>query len=173
MIDILAPLRSVENFMDAGGSVMWIILLMSIVLWSMIIERVIFFKVVYPQLKQKWLDQWHLRSDKHSPFSLYFRQGIISEAKLLMRRTLPIIRSLVILSPMLGLLGTVLGMINMFDVMAITGTGNARAMASGVSQATLTTMAGMVIAISGMYFAKLIEGWVEREVRHLTDSLQF
>ena len=54
---------------------------------------------------------------------------------------------------MLGLLGTVTGMIEVFDVMAISGSGNARGMAGGVSQATLPTMAGMVAALSGMIFS--------------------
>ena len=60
------------------------------------------------------------------------------------------IKGLVALCPLLGLLGTVTGMIEVFDVMAYTGTGNPRAMASGVSKATLPTMTGLVISISGL-----------------------
>jgi biopolymer transport protein ExbB len=74
---------------------------------------------------------------------------------------------------MLGLLGTVVGMIHVFDVMSVTGNGNARAMASGISKATITTMAGMVIAISGLYFSKLIEERVSDESHHLADLLKY
>jgi len=77
------------------------------------------------------------------------------------------------LCPLFGLLGTVTGMIHVFDVMAVTGTGNARAMASGISQATIPTMAGMVIAIAGLYFNKLIEEWVDDETHLLTDLLKY
>jgi len=59
--------------------------------------------------------------------------------------------------PLLGLLGTVTGMIAVFDVMAFAGTGNARLMAGGVSKATIPTMSGLVAALSGLYFAALLE----------------
>ena len=113
------------------------------------------------------------REDRHSKKAHYIRQGILSEAQISMEKTLPIITMLVALCPLLGLLGTVTGMIHVFDVMAVTGTGNARAMASGVSQATIPTMAGMVIAISGLYFNKLIEQKVQEESHHLTDLLDY
>jgi len=46
-------------------------------------------------------------------------------------------------------------------------------MASGISKATITTMAGMVIAISGLYFSKLIEERVSDESHHLADLLKY
>ena len=54
--------------------------------------------------------------------------------------------------PMLGLLGTVYGMIEVFEVLAVLGTGNPRAMSTGVAKATIPTMAGMTIALSGLFF---------------------
>ncbi len=73
---------------------------------------------------------------------------------------------------MLGLLGTVVGMIHVFDVMAVTGNGNARSMASGISQATISTMAGMVIAISGLYFHQLIKKTIEDNIHQLAILLK-
>ncbi len=55
---------------------------------------------------------------------------------------------LVAICPMLGLLGTVTGMISVFDVMATQGSSQPRLMASGISLATLPTMAGMVAALA-------------------------
>ena len=57
---------------------------------------------------------------------------------------------LIALCPLFGLLGTVTGMIDVFTVLAITGGGDARSMAGGVSRATIPTMAGMVAALSGV-----------------------
>ena len=62
----------------------------------------------------------------------------------------------------MGLLGTVTGMVEVFDVMAITGSGNARAMAAGISKATLPTMAGLVVALSGIAFITLLERKAEK-----------
>jgi len=61
-----------------------------------------------------------------------------------------LINILIIICPVLGLLGTVTGMIQVFDVVAVLGTGNARALASGITMATLPTMVGMTISIIGL-----------------------
>ncbi|KAF3978404.1 MAG: MotA/TolQ/ExbB proton channel family protein [Methylococcales symbiont of Iophon sp. n. MRB-2018] len=164
---------SIQQFLNSGGNVLWVILWVSMGLWCLIIERLLYFRQTYPIQRERWLQQWQCRTDKNSADALSIRECIISEAKISMTKTIPIISMLVALCPLLGLLGTVTGMIHVFDVMAVTGTGNARAMASGVSQATIPTMAGMVIAISGLYFSKLIEQKVNKETHHLTDLLQY
>ncbi len=164
---------SLQQFLMTGGEVLWVILWTSVCLWSLIVERLLYFKLTYPKQRQQWLGRWESRTDKSSQRALYIRDGIISEAKIKMEKTVTIIKMLVALCPLLGLLGTVTGMIHVFDVMAVTGTGNARAMASGVSQATIPTMAGMVVAIAGLYFSKLIEQRVSEETHHLTDLLQY
>ena len=60
--------------------------------------------------------------------------------------------------PMIGLLGTVYGMIEVFEVLSFLGTGNPRAMSSGVAKATIPTMASMVITIISLYFRQDITG---------------
>jgi biopolymer transport protein ExbB len=80
------------------------------------------------------------------------------------------IKTLVALCPLLGLVGTVTGMIEVFDVMALSGTGNARSMAAGVSRATIPTMAGMVGALSGVFAAALLSRAANRAVKNLDDK---
>jgi biopolymer transport protein ExbB len=84
---------------------------------------------------------------------------------------LMIIKTMVALCPLLGLMGTVTGMIEVFDVMALSGSGNARSMASGVSKATIPTMAGMVGALSGVFLVTVLNQKVNREVEDLEDNL--
>ncbi len=169
-MDLFDPIR---NLLNAGGEVLWLILLVSICLWGLIAERLIFFSVHYPTLKQQWLQGWNERADRNSQSALSIRNYIISEARIQMEKNLSVIKMLVGLCPLLGLLGTVTGMIHVFDVMAVTGTGNARAMASGVSRATIPTMAGMVVAIAGLYFNRLIEEKVSDESHLLADLLKY
>ena len=73
--------------------------------------------------------------------------------------------------PLMGLLGTVTGMIEVFDVMAILGSGNVRAMAAGVSKATIPTMAGMVGALSGVFASSYLENRANKEAELLEDHL--
>jgi biopolymer transport protein ExbB len=163
----------IANFLHVGGDVLWVILGVAICLWCLIIERLLFFKQNYPALRAAWIAQWEQRADKHSAHALFIRRAIISAALIDMNRGVAMIKMLIGICPLLGLLGTVTGMINVFDVMAVTGTGNARAMAAGVSSATIPTMAGMVIAIAGLYFSKLIEERVSDESHHLADLLKY
>ena len=64
-----------------------------------------------------------------------------------------LIEVLAAMSPLLGLLGTVLGMIQTFEVISVFGTGNPRAMASGISVALITTQTGLLVAIPGLFAA--------------------
>lgn len=170
---LLSIFDAIEHFLQTGGIILWVILFISILLWGLIAERLLFFKCHYPKLRLELLNYWKKRSDKNSKVALSIREASLSKAKISMNKPLPIIKMLITLCPLLGLLGTVTGMIHVFDVLAITGTGNARAMALGISQATIPTMAGMVIAISGLYFSKLIEERVSDESHHLADLLKY
>jgi biopolymer transport protein ExbB len=96
---------------------------------------------------------------------------MISQFQLSVNRSIPMIQTLVALCPLLGLMGTVTGMIKVFEVMAASGSGNVRAMAAGVSQATVPTMAGMVGALSGVLLVTLISRRASSEVEFLEDSL--
>lgn len=98
------------------------------------------------------------------------REGIISEASDLITGSLPIIQTCVALCPLFGLLGTVTGMIMVFDAMATQG-GNARSMAAGVSMATIPTMSGMIAALSGMVGSTYLRRKVDYEVELFEDHL--
>jgi biopolymer transport protein ExbB len=78
-------------------------------------------------------------------------------------RHLTIIAVMAGIAPLLGLLGTVLGMIETFEVIALFGTGNAKAMAGGISVALVTTQTGLLVAIPGLF----LSGVLSRRARHL------
>lgn len=72
------------------------------------------------------------------------------------------------IAPLLGLLGTVTGMMDTFDVLAVFGTGNAKAMANGISEALITTQTGLLIAIPGLY----MKGFLDRRSRNLQHHME-
>lgn len=164
--------EAIEDLMASGGDVLWLILLASVCLWSLISERMLFLKFTYPGLQRYWLEQWRGCNACNSRIAFHIRRGILSEAKISLERSMGVIKMLIAICPMLGLLGTVTGMIQVFDVMAVTGSGNARALASGISQATISTMAGMVIAIAGLYVQKLLEKVIHDRIHHLAHLLK-
>ncbi len=76
---------------------------------------------------------------------------LISEMRVSIEQNLRLIKVMIALCPLFGLLGTVTGMIEVFTVLSMTGGGDAKSMAGGVSRATIPTMAGMVAALSGLF----------------------
>lgn len=161
-----------RDFMDKGGSVLWAILFMAVWLWWTILERYWYFYTEHKSHVVSGLAWWNDRSDHSSIFALTQRKQLISEIDCLMLKNLKIIPTLIALLPMFGLLGTVTGMIQVFDVMAFLGGGNPRAMADGVSAATIPTMAGMVIALVGIPFATALDRRYRKEMRMLQSSLK-
>ena len=160
-----------REFFEAGGPVLWGILLVTMIMWTLIIERFWYFKNLMPSLTSDALNQWSVVSNKGDWYSMRIRDQIISEVSAETRKFILTIETMMQILPLLGLLGTVVGMIKVFDVMTFFGTGNARLMASGVSQATIPTMAGLVAAISGLYIANLLKRKAEDEINKIADQL--
>jgi biopolymer transport protein ExbB len=68
------------------------------------------------------------------------------------------------ISPLLGLLGTVIGMIKVFSAIMVHGVGNANQLAGGISEALITTAAGLSVAIPSFFFYRYFKGRVESYV---------
>ena len=67
-------------------------------------------------------------------------------------------------TPLLGLLGTVVGMIRVFSAIMVHGVGNANELAGGISEALVTTAAGLTVAIPSYFFYRYFKGRVEEYV---------
>jgi len=165
------PIAAVRTFIERGGDVLFLIGGVTFLMWTLILERLWFFKVVLPREVRRVEDVWRARSDHESWFADQVRRLLVSEVRTGLVNSVGAIKTLVALCPMLGLLGTVSGMVEVFDVMAIAGSGNVRAMASGVSKATIPTMAGMVAALSGLIISVQIERFAKNETERVADHL--
>lgn len=162
---------SIRLFIDTGGWVLWGIMAVSLWLWALIIARYWYVWLQYPLLRDQQLALWQSRDERNSWFALRVREQLISEASVALNKQVRLIKTLVAVAPLFGLLGTVTGMVQVFDVVARQGTGDAQAMAAGVSKATIPTMAGMVVALSGLYFGNRLQQMVRQRTRQLADSL--
>lgn len=85
-----------------------------------------------------------------------------------MERFLSTLGTIAALSPLLGLLGTVLGMIEVFNVIALQGSGEPAALAHGISMALITTATGLVVAIPSLFFHR----WFTRRIDELTVAME-
>jgi len=164
-------ISSIRDFMEAGGTVLWLIAALVFFMWGMIFERIWYLSHAHRKYVSELAVQWNNRKDKNSWHALQIREKMMSQAKLEINKNISIIQTCIVLAPLLGLLGTVTGMIEVFQVMAINGTSNARAMAGGVSQATVPTMAGMVAALSGLFLSFWLQRRYETERELLAENL--
>jgi len=179
---LIDSINAIRDFLDTGGQVLLVIGVLIFAMWLLILERFIYFFKGFRSYKQNVKAQWKNRAERNSWNAEQIRQAMISRASMRLDTNLALINVMVALCPLLGLLGTVMcpllgllgtvtGMIEVFDVMAITGTGSARSMASGVSKATIPTMAGMVGALSGVFASTFLQRRAKREVELLEDSM--
>jgi len=169
--ELLEAQRAVQIFLERGGDVLFAIMLLAFALWLLIMERLVYNWFYHRRVFNDAVAKWEARQDKKSWYAAQYRTMLISQAKSQINANVPMIKTLIAMAPLMGLLGTVTGMVQVFDVMAVLGSGNARAMADGVSKATIPTMSGMVVAISGIYFSFWLKKKAEREVERLADTL--
>jgi biopolymer transport protein ExbB len=168
---IFDAFESVSDFMTMGGDVLMYIAWVIFAMWALIVERLLYYRTDLQILGEQTLAAWDARQERRSWHAHAVRDGLISNYSMAANKAVPVIQTLVALCPLLGLMGTVTGMIEVFDVMAVSGTGNARSMASGVSKATIPTMAGMVGALSGVFLVTMITRTVQRKVEFIEEHL--
>jgi biopolymer transport protein ExbB len=168
---LLDLIDAINDFMSRGGGVLWVIAGLLLLKWSLIFERVWFLHSTHAKNVKQTLAAWNARSDTRSWRAQQIRNMMISELSLDLKSTMPMIETLVVVCPLLGLLGTVTGMIEVFYVMALTGGGDAKSMAGGVSKATIPTMAGMVGALSGIFASNWLKIRIDRDLELLEDHM--
>lgn len=164
---------AVSALVGEGGPYVFAIFMTGVVMWAIILERYVFYFSVLPRLMRKATDTWKSRADHTSWCARQIRQMLISQVNAAMTSSFPIMQVLVPLSPLLGLVGTVSGMLEVFDSMAIRGSADARTMASGVSTAMICTMTGLAVSISGLYPVHYFRTRANRETELLSDKLSF
>lgn len=152
--------------------IMWSIGLISLVMWGLIIQCYSRFYVLRrmdlaSKIEQTLAQYTNISSTQRR----YLKQGWISQIRLHLNTGLSQIHLFVRILPMLGLLGTVDGMMDCFkqlnsdDVLS--------AVSNGISQAMLTTLAGLLAALSGMYLAYNLKRQQQKLIDHYTHQWKF
>ena len=169
------------ELIQKGGITMYPIILLSVIALAVFLERLIslrkekyvpkaFYEQLVSLLKKKNINEAVEVCKANKSALARISETIITNTDLPLSRLLevaeesgrsevskldkflPSLQTIVAIAPLLGLLGTVLGMIKIFDVIALQGTGSAEALSSGIAEALLTTAAGLVVAIPAQIF---------------------
>ena len=167
-------ITGLQEFLETGGSVLTVIMIATFIMWAFMLERLFYWHGPggHKADAQRALDAWGARTDHSSRQAHWVRDKLVSEVRQGAEQNVELIKTLVAIAPLFGLMGTVTGMVQVFDVMAISGSSNARAMSEGVSKATIPTMAGMVSALSGLLISNILERNAKTKVQQLADKLE-
>lgn len=164
--------NELNQFLERGGPVLLIIMAATFVMWSLILERLFYFRFAHKQVAADAIAEWRSRSDRKSKLAHWVRDKLVSEVRQKAEQNVQLTKAMVALAPLLGLLGTVTGMVSVFDIMAITSGADAKAMSAGVSRATIPTMAGMVASLSGVLIVSAMDRRVSRSVQQVEDQME-
>lgn len=161
------------SLLQAGGTVLWGIIFITFILWVLIIERCIFLWNTFPNELKNNSTTLTEKSPVNSKWCHTAEiQAEISDKTQRIFNNMSLIGGLISVFPLLGLLGTVTGMIHLFDVLAFVGNTNARAISSGVSMAIIPTVAGMFLAIVGIAFRALLLHRAKMQIQQLEMQLK-
>ena len=175
-----------NNILISGGWFIWPLLVCSILLISIVLERLWFLqrRLVVPKgllrQVQNLIQKDSFHSQNQDEIALSSQLGDLlthcyqyhtnsrdflevkaeakaSEIKLLLERNLSMLSTIASISPLLGLLGTVVGMIKVFSNIDINGSANSDLLAAGISEALITTAFGLIIAVPAIIFYRYFE----------------
>jgi biopolymer transport protein ExbB len=167
------PISAVSDLVAEGGPFVFWIFLCGFVMWTLAIERFWYFSRILPKQVRVSKAGWEARDDRRSWCAHQIRRAMISRVNTDMSSNQLLLRVLVPLSPLLGLVGTVGGMLEVFDSMALRGSADARAMASGVSHAMICTLTGLAVSITGLYPVYYFRSRTQMETELLADELLY
>ena len=158
-------------FMQKGGDVLYLIAFLAFFMWILIFERAWYFYFSHKEIVNKVTQDWSKRTDKRSWNSKGIRDMVISQTSSKINQNLTLIKLCVGVAPLFGLFGTIAGMMEVFHLLAVTGGGDAKAMAGGVSRSTIPAMAGLSVALTGTFANQFISNKAKRETELLSAHL--
>lgn len=173
MLEQIPLFRGILAFVDDGGPWVFWIFLCGVLMWTLIFERWWYFSRILPNQAANLQEQWAARTDRTSWTARQIRTAMISRLNGAMTLGFPVLQVLVPMAPLLGLIGTVSGMLEVFDSMALRGSADARSMASGVSEAMICTMTGLAVSITGLWPVHYFKTRAARETELMADRLSF
>lgn len=169
-VDFMQTYYAVTDFLDLGGTVLYLIFGIAVILWLLIIERAMFIYLFSAKDRDSLIENWqhycsHQDEDRiREAYKYSYAEKLFTNFEL--------IKVFVAIAPLLGLFGTVYGMMEIFDVIAQNGTGDAKAMANGISMATLPTMSGMAVAITGLFFQHKLKAVADQKIIDFNERLK-
>ena len=164
-------MNTIMSYIDQGGVIMYILLALNILGFSVMIYK--FFQIIFAKSKREKLSNSIAQrvSSENSSLSLQRAKDEISSSMLSLESGLGIVKSIASIAPLLGLLGTVIGVLISFESISKAGMDDPAVFAGGISLALVTTVAGLIVAIPHYIGYNFLIGMLDRhEARLIKDA---
>lgn len=152
------------RFMQAGGPVLWVVYATGVLIAGLVFNQVLTLRMSLCSCGESQSSGERLHVDPGSWWGHVQRRSELAAVEIPVRQSLLVIRGLVAACPCLGLLGTVLGMMRVFDVLATDDVVVAGELGAAIAWATLPTLAGMSVALCGLAAVAWLEWELERRL---------
>jgi len=175
ILSLMVQTPSILERINQGGVIGYLIIILGVIGLVLVLERMVVLTLSYRHMKQQ---QDSIEINKETPLTrirfvaqnnpaidsetlgLKLDQAILKERPMI-RRFLPTVAIFAAIAPLLGLLGTVTGMIETFQSITLFGTGDPKLMSGGISVALVTTELGLIVAIP----LTLLHSWLSGSAR--------
>ena len=158
---------NLQDFFDKGGDILYVIAFIALLFWAIVIHKLLYNQFIFKDDLKNLANSYSLVEKNR-----YTQNLFISQLTIKLKSNLPYLKYFLVILPLLGLLGTVIGMIEIFDTIAINGTGEIKAISAGISKAVLTTLSGLSISIFGILFVRNYENSIKKQLKIIEDRVQ-
>ena len=161
-------------FFEKGGFVLYLVFAIALFLWAFLIERYVYINITFKKEKQALLDDVK-NIDPKNKFKDEIKRYLLENCSIKLSSGISFINTLIIVCPLVGLLGTVMGMIETFDALqssSMFAQGNS--ISGGISKALFTTELGLVVAVPGLILGRILDKKEDRfalELEQITDII--
>jgi biopolymer transport protein ExbB len=184
ILELLIQVPSLRERVNQGGTIGYLILAVGAIGMLFVIERAIYLLIVGSKVKAQIKNEVPNANNPLGRVLMVHDQNKNADVETLelkldeaimrempgLERFLTLIKLIAAIAPLMGLLGTVTGMIVTFQSMTLFGTGDPKLMAGGISQALVTTVLGIVVALPTLFLHSIVNGWSKSVVHTIEEQ---
>ena len=155
-----------------GGEILFVIILVALVMWALIIERYLYFAFSRKHTEAQYAQLWETIEDKTIAERRMLKSYYLSEYQIQSERGIIWIQQFIKVSLLLGLLGTVFGLISVFESQQLFATSvSAMHISSSIAHTIIPTTAGLLVSLSGLFFANHLHNLAHQATTRLDHLL--
>lgn len=156
----------------AAGGVLWLLLLLAVLLWTLIVERYWYFYFDYPSAQEIALRRWKRYASGDIKSARRARGQIVADVFAETHRSVSFIETLIVVILLLGLYASLGGLMRVLDAFPVGGVAGQQLVAHGIVAAAVPAVASGALVVAALFFNRALRDRADVETRLLADRLR-